>query len=81
MLGRLKMTIEECEQRYDEISKKVFGTKAGWVIRDEKSAFATGTYLYDPKNLEEAIKAVVKDKLGNPLAPMFEETLRICPGV
>ncbi|KAJ3537702.1 hypothetical protein NMY22_g5481 [Coprinellus aureogranulatus] len=73
MLGRLQMTIDECEKKYDEISQKVFGSKAGWVIRDESTAFATGSYLYDPKNLEDAIKKVVGDKLGDPLAPMLEE--------
>lgn len=73
MLGRLRMSIEECEEKYDEISKKVFGSKAGWIIRDESTAFVGGTYLYDPKNLEDAIKKVVGDKLGDPLAPMLEE--------
>jgi hypothetical protein len=72
MLGRLRMSIDECEAAYDTISKRVFGTKAGWVIRDEKSAFIAGSYMYEAGPLEEAIKEVVKARLGDPNAPMKE---------
>jgi hypothetical protein len=72
MLGRLHMSIDECEAAYDAISKKVFGTKAGWVIREEWQAFTAGSYLYESGPLEEAIKELVKTHLGDPNAPMKE---------
>ncbi|KAH6902475.1 acyl transferase/acyl hydrolase/lysophospholipase [Coprinopsis sp. MPI-PUGE-AT-0042] len=72
MLGRLRMSIEECEAAYDSISRRVFGTKAGWVIRDESSAFVAGSYMYEAGPLEEAIKEIVQAHLGDPNAPIRE---------
>ncbi|KAH6902483.1 acyl transferase/acyl hydrolase/lysophospholipase [Coprinopsis sp. MPI-PUGE-AT-0042] len=72
MLGRLRMSIDECEKAYDTISKNVYGTKSGWFVRGEKSAFTLGSYIYEAGPLKEAIKEIVKDRLGNPNAFMKE---------
>ena len=66
------MTIDECEDAYDHISKRVFGKKSGLIIRDEQSAFVTGSYIYEAGPLEDAIKEVVSARLGDPNAPMKE---------
>ncbi|TEB33372.1 hypothetical protein FA13DRAFT_150114 [Coprinellus micaceus] len=71
MLGRLEMTVEECEEKYDDISVKVFGHK-GWFVRNPLNAYIGCTYLYNPKPLEEAVKSIVADKLGKPDAPMMD---------
>ena len=60
MLGRLHMTVEQCEAKYDEISKKVFGPGPKW---SETVAFGAGWNMYNAKDLEDAIKVVVADQL------------------
>ncbi|KAF5368755.1 hypothetical protein D9757_010417 [Collybiopsis confluens] len=71
MLGRLHMSIEECETEYDIISEKVFGKK-GLIINDEDKAFLTGSSLYEAKYLEDEFKRLVQRKLGDADAPLFE---------
>ena len=59
MLGRLRMSIEDCEKAYDNISKRIFGEKAGYVIKTPEAAFAAGSYIYNSKPLEDAVKELV----------------------
>ncbi|KAH6893795.1 acyl transferase/acyl hydrolase/lysophospholipase [Coprinopsis sp. MPI-PUGE-AT-0042] len=78
MLGRLRMSIKECEDAYDDISKKVFGTKSGWIVTGEKSAFAFGSNVYEGRLLEEAVKEIVKRRLGDFNAPIKEAADPAC---
>uniref|UniRef100_A0A0W0FFI5 PNPLA domain-containing protein n=1 Tax=Moniliophthora roreri TaxID=221103 RepID=A0A0W0FFI5_MONRR len=71
MLGRLRMSIDECEQAYDEISKKVFGKK-GVLINTEERAFVAGSYIYEAKPLEDAVRDLVRKKLGDAEANLLE---------
>ncbi|KAG7094147.1 hypothetical protein E1B28_007759 [Marasmius oreades] len=72
MLGRLHMTVEECEAAYNEITKRVFEHKSGYIIRHEGTAFISGSYLYEAKPLEDAIREYVAKKLGDPEAQLTE---------
>ncbi|KAF9045177.1 acyl transferase/acyl hydrolase/lysophospholipase [Panaeolus papilionaceus] len=75
MLGRLRMTIAQCEEAYDVISREVFGKRRrGWIGNEigEKSAFAAYTYMYEEKPLEEAVKRIVKEALGDSEATLAE---------
>jgi hypothetical protein len=60
MLGRLKMSIEECEVAYDTVSKAIF--EHGKPISAE-AAFATGFLIYSPKPLVEQVRGLVKKHL------------------
>jgi hypothetical protein len=60
MLGRLKMTIAECEAAYDEISQRIFGKKHS----GETMAFITGGYQYLSEPLVEAVRKLVEEKLS-----------------
>jgi len=67
MLGRLKMSIDECITRYEEFSHTVFGggkSKWRWTWYGE---------FYDHQILENVIKEVVGKKLGNENALLLEE--------
>jgi hypothetical protein len=66
MLGRLKMSVKECEAEFERISKEVFvksavplKSRTGTVIRGMVYKHAT---MYDYKPLEKNIKRVVSDK-------------------
>jgi hypothetical protein len=58
------MSIEDCIEKYQELGLKVFD--------DPKGPF--GKSKYDYKKLETVIKRVVKDKLGDEDALLFDET-------
>jgi hypothetical protein len=63
MLGRLKMSIDECEEAYKTISKDIFGKKSGWFIKSSEAAFAAGSYVYDSEPLVKAVKDIVARRL------------------
>jgi hypothetical protein len=58
MLGKLRMSIKDCEDAYDSISKRIFEKKAG-IVTSPAVAFMAGSYLYDSKPLEDAVKELV----------------------
>ncbi|CEH16705.1 Intracellular membrane-bound Ca2-independent phospholipase A2 [Ceraceosorus bombacis] len=58
MLGRLKLSIAQCEAAYDKISKQVFQYKAGWIKYNEGVAFAMGSYMYDADKLADAVREI-----------------------
>lgn len=59
MLGRLKMSIVECEAAYDDIANKIFGEKRHYWIPNSEVAFGLGTYVYDSQPLVDAVKELV----------------------
>jgi hypothetical protein len=63
MLGRLKMTIDECDAAYDVVSKAIFGSKEGYFIRTPSAAFMTGEWVYASEPLVDQVKALVKKHL------------------
>jgi hypothetical protein len=67
MLGRLKMSIAECEQAYDEVAKAIFEHKDGnFLTRKLNSAaasFAAGSYMYASEPLIKEIKKLVNARL------------------
>ena len=67
MLGRLKMTIDECIQQYTSVMGKVF-PEGTW----KKTRFVTKGEFYDEKPLEDAIKEIVQRKLGNSEAKLID---------
>ncbi|PPQ82479.1 hypothetical protein CVT24_002371 [Panaeolus cyanescens] len=72
MLGRLRMTIEECEKAYDDISQKVFGKTRKLNMMNETLAYLGTTYMYEEKPLEDAVKTMVNKVLGDPEAQLME---------
>jgi hypothetical protein len=66
MLGRLRMTIQECIKTFFEVAKKTFsgdGLSKAWNL-------VTGGVRYNEKAFENALKAMVKDKLGDENSPL-----------
>ena len=55
ILGRLRMSIQECITQYTKLGEEVFGDRRGRP-HDE--------FMYDAKRLEAAIKRVIAFKLG-----------------
>ncbi|KAK6347586.1 hypothetical protein TWF718_005424 [Orbilia javanica] len=70
MLGRLKMTIEECIAAYMNVMGKVFPKSSE--VEKKFRLVKDGAY-YDEKVLEEAIKDVVRQKLGDPEAQLLDK--------
>jgi calcium-independent phospholipase A2-gamma len=69
MLGRLRMSVDECIAEYEKLSAFVFREKK--VGKPE---------LFKAKKLEEAIKAVIKKKLGEDMedAPLLDPLKEEC---
>lgn len=70
MLGRLKMSIKECEDAYDRICKRVFRYKHGLL----PLKFVTGGSLYDHNKLTAAIKECIEKQLHDAEAKLLDET-------
>lgn len=70
MLGKLRMTIEECEEQYLEMGKEIFEPKrAKWDGR-RLVDFAKANEKFDSGILERCIKKVIRDKAGNEAIPL-----------
>lgn len=63
MLGRLKMTVQECLDAYDSLMKDVFGS--GWLHKHigKPLDYLTKGQLYSAKQLEKVIKDLLRKKL------------------
>jgi len=73
MLGRLRMSVEDCEEEYRKISSEVFGTKHSILNGGSVAvAFSRGSYLYESQPLVDAIRRVVKERLGDSKAKLLE---------
>lgn len=60
MLGRLEMTIDECQKEYENISEQVFGRS----IIDQTFHSLTRDARYSAGEFTRAVKEVIKKKLG-----------------
>ena len=58
MLGRLRMTIDECLELYAEIGKSVFGKRPSIVGKVAKGLISSS--FYDIKTFQKQIKDVIK---------------------
>ncbi|KAI1176857.1 acyl transferase/acyl hydrolase/lysophospholipase [Nemania sp. FL0916] len=57
MLGRLKMSVQECIETYEKLMDEVFTGRKWW-------RYLWSGKFYDEKKLERLIKNVIKDKLS-----------------
>ncbi|KAI0842885.1 acyl transferase/acyl hydrolase/lysophospholipase [Hypoxylon sp. FL0890] len=66
MLGRLKMTVDECIQTYQELMGDIFcGSKyLGYLWRGD---------FYSAENIEKAIKKLIKQRIDDEEAPLIDE--------
>jgi patatin-like phospholipase/acyl hydrolase len=69
MLGRLRMDVETCMNKYKKFNHDIFDTSKLSKIWN----FGRKGDQYDPKTLESAIKEVVREQLGNENALLREE--------
>lgn len=67
MLGCLKMTVQECIDQYQQTMTKVFEHNVSNAGR-----FATQGHWYRAENLEQETKALVKARLGNEDALLYD---------
>ena len=67
MLGRLEMTLDECEAAYTKISEKVFDR---WATTKGAEFIAHGS-LYSSSTFESELKAIIEKKLHNKDARMY----------
>lgn len=69
MLGRLKMTVQECIDEYNNVMAKVFIPK--WGVTKLGLAIVKGE-AYDHTILEKIIKDLVRRRLGNEEAQLLD---------
>lgn len=62
MLGRLRMSVKDAIDCYDNLAGKVFSTVNWW-----------GDGNYKAELLEEVIKAIVKERTNDGSAPVFDD--------
>ena len=70
MLGRLRMSLDECIAEYADLSKKVFSERKHGASKE----------MFKASNLEAAVKGVIKKKLGDDLqdAPLQDPLEEEC---
>ncbi|KAK3942902.1 hypothetical protein QBC46DRAFT_379056 [Diplogelasinospora grovesii] len=73
MLGRLRMDVQTCIDSYMELSRQVFNPRIGMGRFARILQSLTGNAAFDHNALEEAIKGVVRDVLGDENAPFLEK--------
>ncbi|OJJ45838.1 hypothetical protein ASPZODRAFT_167556 [Penicilliopsis zonata CBS 506.65] len=63
MLGRLKMTVQECLDEYDALMKEVFGS--GWFHKHigKTASYIQKSEFYSAEKLEKVIKALLRKRL------------------
>jgi hypothetical protein len=61
MLGTLRMNINACIDEYRKMAPKIFPVEN---IINKKAAIFIGTQRFDPTPLEEAVKTLVRERLG-----------------
>ncbi|TIA10262.1 hypothetical protein D6C81_08388 [Aureobasidium pullulans] len=63
MLGRLKMTLAECEEAYLLLSERIFQPKRSWFNKPGRALdFLGGNGKFDAAVLETAIKEIIADR-------------------
>lgn len=77
MLGRLQMDVNDCINKYQELMgivfKKrqgIFGSAVDWITKN--GSFLWSGQTYDEKPLETQIRKLVKEKLGDENADLYE---------
>lgn len=73
MLGCLRMTIEECEEAYISLAKKIFKPKR-WKYDcfSRGLDFFSASERYDSSKLEDVVKAIIKARTGSEQAPLLD---------
>jgi hypothetical protein len=74
MLGRLRMDVGECIERYKLFMSTVF--QSSWKGKTG-DLLANGAY-YDATLLENVVKAIVKEKLGSEDAKLIDDNKDGC---
>ncbi|TPX25061.1 hypothetical protein DIZ76_010510 [Coccidioides immitis] len=59
MLGRLEMDVDECISKFSQISEEIFRERSSWFLLDRKARIKG---RFDSKNLERAVRAVLKER-------------------
>lgn len=71
MLGRLRMTIDECLQKYGDFMNEIFHSEHGKVGKLASLALH-GSY-YQAHELEKVIKGLLVSQNFDPEAPLLED--------
>jgi len=68
MLGRLRMSIEECIQAYSALGEMIFGKKQGWPHEER----------FNAERLKDAIQGIVESKTGDKNALLLDPLGKDC---
>ncbi|KAJ9642435.1 hypothetical protein H2199_004816 [Coniosporium tulheliwenetii] len=63
MLGRLRMNLDECEDAYLKLSRRIFQPKRRFGMAAKAADFLQANGRFDSKKLEEIIKECIRTKL------------------
>jgi tetratricopeptide (TPR) repeat protein/predicted acylesterase/phospholipase RssA len=78
MLGRLNMGVQECIDAYCELAWEVFQEKHSHLPFSKWIGPALGKARFDFEKLEEAVKRMIRTKLGNDQVPMRDDRENAC---
>lgn len=79
MLGRLHMTLEECEDSYLKLSERIFTPTRHWLnIFGQGKDFLQADGRFDANALETAIKECIRTKMPEDTLLMDQETNPSC---
>jgi len=73
MLGRLRMTLDECEEAYLNLSERIFTPKRSTFNPLRSKDFLLADGKFDYKELEKAIKDIVVRNHGLEESTLFKD--------
>ncbi|CAA7270802.1 unnamed protein product [Cyclocybe aegerita] len=72
MLGRMRMTVDECIIQFRKLSEQIFREPT-------RTSFFTRSHWYSSETLENALKEVIKDQTTDSETPMQDDDPKSCP--
>ncbi|RDL41440.1 uncharacterized protein BP5553_01419 [Venustampulla echinocandica] len=78
MLGRLRMTLNECEDAYLELSERIFTPKRSKINPWRAKEFLQADGKFDYKVLEKAIKDIIAQKPGYDESTLLKDPVPQC---
>lgn len=79
MLGRLRMSVDECEEAYLRLSRNIFTPRRkGHNIFGRASDFLQANGKFNTEELEATIKEIVRSRTNREDTPLHEDSVSPC---
>lgn len=74
MLGRLRMTLDECEEAYKRLAKEIFQPKRSRLNPLRMIEFYQASERFDSHAMEKLVKGIISSRTGSENTPLKQNT-------